>query len=147
MAKKSSIENNQRRMKLVKQYAARRTRLKAVANDEALTIEERFEARLKLSELPRNSAAGPRAQPLRSHRPSARRHRQVQVCRASRSVSSVRKASFPALSSRAGEGGRSMSMNDPLGDMLTRIRNAQMRRKSKVIDAGIASARPRARRP
>ena len=29
-----------------------------------------------------------------------------------------------------------MSMNDPLGDMLTRIRNAQMRRKSKVTTPG-----------
>lgn len=29
-----------------------------------------------------------------------------------------------------------MSMNDPLGDMLTRIRNAQLRRKSKVTTPG-----------
>ena len=29
-----------------------------------------------------------------------------------------------------------MSMNDPLGDMLTRIRNAQMRRKNKVTTPG-----------
>ena len=29
-----------------------------------------------------------------------------------------------------------MSMIDPLGDMLTRIRNAQMRRKSKVMTPG-----------
>ncbi|MGE0752972.1 MAG: 30S ribosomal protein S8 [Variibacter sp.] len=29
-----------------------------------------------------------------------------------------------------------MSMNDPLGDMLTRIRNAQMRNKSKVATPG-----------
>jgi small subunit ribosomal protein S8 len=26
-----------------------------------------------------------------------------------------------------------MAMNDPLGDMLTRIRNAQMRRRPKVV--------------
>jgi small subunit ribosomal protein S14 len=57
MAKKSSIENNKRRAKLAKAYAGRRERLKAKANDEALTAEERFEARLKLAELPRNSAA------------------------------------------------------------------------------------------
>jgi len=57
MAKKSSIENNKRRAKLAKAYAGRRARLKAKANDEALTAEERFEARLKLAELPRNSAA------------------------------------------------------------------------------------------
>jgi small subunit ribosomal protein S14 len=57
MAKKSSIEKNKRRLKLVKQYAARRTRLKAIANDESLNFEERFEARLELAALPRNSAA------------------------------------------------------------------------------------------
>lgn len=58
MAKKSSIEKNKRRMKLVKQFAGRRERLKAIANDESVSMEERFEARLKLAELPRNSAAG-----------------------------------------------------------------------------------------
>ena len=56
MAKKSAIENNKRRMKLVKQYAGRRKRLKAAANNESLPMEERFEARLRLAELPRNSA-------------------------------------------------------------------------------------------
>ena len=58
MAKKSSVEKNNHRIKLVKQYAGRRKRLKAVANDESLPMEERFEARLRLAELPRNSAAG-----------------------------------------------------------------------------------------
>ena len=56
MAKKSAIENNKRKQKLALQYAGRRKRLKAVADDEAKTMEERFEARLKLAELPRNSA-------------------------------------------------------------------------------------------
>lgn len=57
MAKKSSIEKNKRRIALVKRYAAKREALLVVANDEALPIEERFEARLKLAELPRNSSA------------------------------------------------------------------------------------------
>jgi len=57
MAKKSSVEKNNHRIKLVKQYAERRKKLKATANDEALTMEERFSARLKLAELPRNSSA------------------------------------------------------------------------------------------
>ena len=57
MAKKSAIENNQRKQKLVKKFAARRKRLLAIANDEKTTMEERFEARLKLSAIPRNSAA------------------------------------------------------------------------------------------
>ena len=56
MAKKSAIENNKKKAKLVKAYAGRRERLKAKANDETLSIEEQFEARLKLAQLPRNSA-------------------------------------------------------------------------------------------
>ena len=56
MAKKSSVEKNNHRIRLVKQFAGRRERLKAVANNETLTMEERFEARLKLAELPRNSS-------------------------------------------------------------------------------------------
>ncbi len=56
MAKKSSIEKNKHREALVKQFAGRRARLKAIAIDEAVSFEERFAARLKLAELPRNSA-------------------------------------------------------------------------------------------
>lgn len=56
MAKKSAIEKNKRRAALAKKYAARRDRLKAAANNDSLPAEERFAARLKLSELPRNSA-------------------------------------------------------------------------------------------
>ena len=57
MAKTSSIEKNKKRMKLTKQYAPKRTRLLAIANDEAKSMEERFMARLKLAEMPRNSSA------------------------------------------------------------------------------------------
>lgn len=56
MAKKSSIEKNKHRKQLVKKYAGRRERLLAVANDESKSMEERFEARLKLATLPRNSS-------------------------------------------------------------------------------------------
>jgi small subunit ribosomal protein S14 len=56
MAKKSSIEKNKRRGRLVRQFSAKRRRLLAVANDESKSMEERFEARLKLAELPRNSS-------------------------------------------------------------------------------------------
>ena len=55
MAKKSALENNARKVRMAKQFAPRRARLKAIANDKKLTIEEQFAARLKLSELPRNS--------------------------------------------------------------------------------------------
>ena len=56
MAKTSSIERNKKRERMAKQYAGRRARLKAIAVDESLPMEERFSARLKLAELPRNSA-------------------------------------------------------------------------------------------
>lgn len=56
MAKKSAVEKNRKRMRMAKAYAGRRARLKAIANDETLSMEERFNARLKLAELPRNSA-------------------------------------------------------------------------------------------
>jgi small subunit ribosomal protein S14 len=56
MAKKSAIEKNNRRRALAARYAAKRARLKAAAMDENLSLEERFRARLKLSEMPRNSA-------------------------------------------------------------------------------------------
>ena len=56
MAKKSSIEKNRRRRRMVAQYAERRAELKRLARDETMPIEERFQARLKLAELPRNSS-------------------------------------------------------------------------------------------
>ncbi|HMP61589.1 MAG TPA: 30S ribosomal protein S14, partial [Phenylobacterium sp.] len=56
MAKKSAVNRNEKVKALVKQYAEKRIALKAIANDESLPLEERFEARLKLAELPRNSS-------------------------------------------------------------------------------------------
>lgn len=56
MAKTSSVEKNNRRRKLVDQYAARRAALKAIIMDQSKPIEERFRAQLKLAALPRNSA-------------------------------------------------------------------------------------------
>jgi small subunit ribosomal protein S14 len=57
MAKTSSVEKNNRRRKLAAQFAAKRKRLKDVAKDQKKTAEERFAARLKLAEMPRNSSA------------------------------------------------------------------------------------------
>jgi small subunit ribosomal protein S14 len=56
MAKKSSIEKNNRRMRMAKQFADKRAKLKAAAIDQSLGDQERFAARLKLAELPRNSS-------------------------------------------------------------------------------------------
>ena len=56
MAKKSSVEKNNRRKKLVQQNAGRRARLKTIIMNKEAPIEERFEATLKLAQLPRNGA-------------------------------------------------------------------------------------------
>ena len=107
-----------------------RARLKAIAHDKNLPMEERFAATLKLAELPRNSS------PTRirnrcelTGRPRAfyRKH-ETHPYRAARTR-------FQGPDPRHGQvelvGGQTM-VNDPIGDMLTRIRNAQMRAKSKV---------------
>jgi len=56
MAKTSAVEKNERRRKMSAQYAAKRAKLKATIKNKSVTPEERFEAALKLAELPRNSA-------------------------------------------------------------------------------------------
>ena len=56
MAKTSSVEKNNRRRRLAAQKAEKRKRLKAIANDLKRPAEERFAARIKLAEMPRNSS-------------------------------------------------------------------------------------------
>ena len=56
MAKTSSVEKNNRRKRLVKKFSAKRARLKAIAQNKTLPMEERFAAQLKMAELPRNSS-------------------------------------------------------------------------------------------
>lgn len=56
MAKKSSVETNEKRRRMAKRFAAKRNKLKAIARNKQLPMEERFEAQLKLAALPRNSA-------------------------------------------------------------------------------------------
>ena len=56
MAKKSQINRNAKREKMVAQYAPKRKALKAVTENMSLPPEERFAAHLKLAKLPRNSS-------------------------------------------------------------------------------------------
>ena len=56
MAKKSSIEKNEARRRKVKKFAGQRARLKKIAMDKSLSTEERFDAAIKMAELPRNSS-------------------------------------------------------------------------------------------
>ena len=132
MAKKSAIERNKKRVRLAKQYAAKRARLKEQAADMSLSAEERFDARLRLARLPRNSA--PVRQRLRctlSGRPRGN-YRKFKLSRiALRELTS--KGQIPAWLNRAGKGEALMTMTDPLGDMLTRIRNGQRAKKSTVV--------------
>ena|ERR1700712_4362601 len=57
MAKKSSIEKNDRRKRMTKNAAAKRAKLKAIIADKKKPMEERFAATIKLAEMPRNSSA------------------------------------------------------------------------------------------
>jgi small subunit ribosomal protein S14 len=56
MAKTSSVEKNKRRERLSKLHRGKRAALKAVVMDRSLPVEDRFEATLKLAQLPRNGA-------------------------------------------------------------------------------------------
>lgn len=56
MAKKSMVERELKRTKLVAKYAAKRTELKAIIQDVNASDEERFDAQLKLQRLPRDSS-------------------------------------------------------------------------------------------
>ena len=56
MAKLSSINKNNRRMKLSNRFLNKRKKLKKIIMDKKLPLEERFKAQMKLSSLPRNSS-------------------------------------------------------------------------------------------
>lgn len=58
MAKKSVIERNKKRIRLAQKYGAKRAALKELARNRDVSPEERFNAQLKLAELPRNSSPG-----------------------------------------------------------------------------------------
>jgi len=57
MAKKSSVEKNNNRIRMVEQYKERRMILKKATVDLSLSLEDRMAAQAKLSELPKNSSA------------------------------------------------------------------------------------------
>ena len=71
MAKKSMIERELKRQKLVKQYASRRAALKTIATNQDLPMEQRFKAQLKLAAPAPQLLGHPFAQPLRTDRSSA----------------------------------------------------------------------------
>lgn len=56
MAKVSAVQRDLKRRRLVKKYANKRAKLRTIIRNKENSPEERFEAMLKLAELPRNSA-------------------------------------------------------------------------------------------
>ncbi|MBR2034162.1 MAG: 30S ribosomal protein S14 [Alphaproteobacteria bacterium] len=56
MAKTSSVFRNLKRAKMAEKFASRRNKLKKIVMDKTISPEERFQATLKLAEMPRNSA-------------------------------------------------------------------------------------------
>ena len=56
MAKTSSVYRNLKRVKMAAKFANRRQKLKDIVMDKSASPEDRFQATLKLAELPRNSA-------------------------------------------------------------------------------------------
>lgn len=56
MAKKSAVQRDKKRRRMAAQQAERRAELKAVIMDRTTSPEERFEAALKLAEMPRNGS-------------------------------------------------------------------------------------------
>ena len=56
MAKKSAIQKNLRRTKLVKSFSSKRAKLKKICGDKNISMEERFAAQLKLAQFPRNGS-------------------------------------------------------------------------------------------
>jgi small subunit ribosomal protein S14 len=56
MAKKSAIERNEKRKRMASKFADKRSALRATVRDRSLSPEDRFQAQLELSKLPRNSA-------------------------------------------------------------------------------------------
>ncbi len=117
MAKKSSSRRTTGVRAMTQRDKKKRADLKAIVMNQSLPIEDRFAATLKLAEMPRNGTKI-RVRNRCESRPSARGLSQAGMSRvAMRELGN--KASSPASSSRAGEGRQAMSMNDPLGDMLT----------------------------
>ncbi len=81
MAKVSAVQRDLKRRKLEKKYAGKRARLKAIIDDQNAPMEERFQAVLKLAELPRNSSKTRlRNRCAMTGRPRAH-HRKFRLCR------------------------------------------------------------------
>ena len=120
MARKSAVEKNRHRRRMVAKFSVKRTH--AIANDQKLPVEERFEARLKLQLL----VIHPQLVFVigRDYRPAEEFIESIK-CLVSRYGTWRLLGVSLVWSNQAGRRNLSMTMSDPLGDMLTRIRNGR----------------------
>ena len=135
MAKQSLIQREEKREKLVAKFAKKYAELKAVANDAKKSDEERYLARLELQKLPRNAfptrlrnRCELTGRPRGTFRTFGLGRSKIRELAFKGDIPGVTKASWSAA--RAGD--ITMSMSDPIADMLTRIRNAQSVAKAAV---------------
>ncbi|HEY0137815.1 MAG TPA: 30S ribosomal protein S14 [Nannocystis sp.] len=56
MAKKSAVEKNEHRKRLVDKFKTKRAELKKVVMDRSIELQDRFDATLKLAAMPRNGS-------------------------------------------------------------------------------------------
>ncbi|KAG0164830.1 hypothetical protein DFQ30_009336 [Apophysomyces sp. BC1015] len=122
VAKLALIEREKKRARLAAKYAPKRAALKAIIDDTSKSDEERYEARLKLQQLPRNA------------NPTRKRNR---CAITGRSRGTFRKfglarGKIREIAFRGEIPGLTKASCDPIADMLTRIRNAQMVEKAAV---------------
>ena len=131
MAKVSSIQKNLKRIRLAKKFLKKREDLKKIIKNRKLPLAERFAAQLKIAKLPRNSA---RIRIRNRCEITGRPHgvyRKLRISRiALRDLAS--KGKIPGMTKSSWQKGYKMSFTDPIGDMIARIRNAQMRTSNNV---------------
>ena len=112
MAKKSSVNKNNHRRKLVAQYAAKRKKLKGIASDLTKPSEERFAARLKLAAVAAQLGPLPHPQPVRADGACARLLPQAEA--------------VPEHAARVGEPG-----HDPRHDQVELVRRRAYERPAR----------------
>src|ERR1700709_346698 len=132
MAKTSQVNRNKMREKMAKRDKSKRQVLKDVLMDRTLPVEDRFTASWKRAQLPRNGASVRVRLRCELTGRSRGNYRKFKLCRiALRDLASA--GQIPGMVKASWEGNGKMSMSDPRGDMLTRIRNAQRARHSICV--------------
>ena len=131
MAKMSAINKNNRRIKLSDKYYKKRMQLKKIIMDKKISLEERFKAQQKLSKLPRNSA---KIRVRNRCQITGRPHgvyRKLKISRIALRQLGLQ-GKIPGMVKSSWQKGYYMSLSDPIGDMIARIKNSQMRNHKKV---------------